>query len=75
MIESRQNWEYRVERDLSDDALAALGADGWELTASDGLDVGRFIFRRPALSFVERVTLEQRARYYETLGLDPESRR
>jgi hypothetical protein len=70
MVEPRQNWEYRVERDLSDAALAALGADGWELTASDGLNFGRFIFRRPALSFVERVTLEQRARYYESLGLD-----
>ena len=73
MVEPRQNWEYRIEHDPSEAALAALGADGWELTASDGLHFGRFIFRRPGQTFVERVTLEQRARYYDSLGLDPES--
>ena len=41
----------------------------------DDRDETGFIFKRPAPSFVERVTLEQRARYYESLGLDPDTAR
>ena len=71
MIEPLPRWEYRVENNASAEMLSGLGAEGWELIAIDESNSGRFIFRRPAQSFVERVTLEQRARYYESLGLDP----
>jgi hypothetical protein len=74
MNEPMQRWEYLVEKYLSGDIpaekLKELGSESWEL-----VDVaeGRFIFRRPSQSFVERVTMEQRARVYESLGLDPET--
>ncbi len=65
-------WEYRIESTVSLDVLNALGRDGWELVATDDPEEMGFVFKRPAQSFVERVTLEQRARYYESLGLDAE---
>jgi hypothetical protein len=75
VIEPLPRWEYRVENIASAEMLSGLGADGWELIAVDECNSGHIIFRRPAQSFVERVTLEQRARYYESLGLDPGSDR
>ena len=72
MPEQFQRWDYRIELALPTEKLQELGADGWELSGVDEGDRTKFIFRRPAASFVERVTLEQRARYYESLGLDPE---
>lgn len=75
MVEPLPRWEYRVEVAIPADRLNELGAEGWELIATEGRDQTEFIFRRPAQSFVERVTLEQRARYYESLGLDPGTNR
>ncbi len=72
MVEPLQRWDYRTEASVSPEKLNELGADGWELSGVDERDRTKFIFRRPAQSFVERVTLEQRARYFESLGLDPE---
>ncbi len=72
MFDPIPSWEYRIESAVSLDVLNALGRDGWELVAADDPDETGFVFKRPAQSFVERVTLEQRARYYESLGLAPE---
>ncbi len=69
MVGPLQRWEYRIEQSPSSEMLSQLGADGWELT---GIEGGSCVLKRPALSFVERVTLEQRACYYESLGLNPE---
>lgn len=73
MTEQMQRWEYRFELAIQIEKLNALGADGWELAGVDERDRTKFIFKRPAQTFVERVTLEQRARYYESLGLEQES--
>lgn len=69
MVDPGSGWDYKVEENITAARMNELGADGWELIELDG---ARSIFRRPALSYVERVTLEQRAHYYESLGLDPE---
>lgn len=66
-------WEYRIESAISVDVLNALGRDGWELVATEDSEEQRFVFKRPGKSFVERVTLEQRARYYTSRGIDPEN--
>jgi hypothetical protein len=77
MVEPVQHWEYHVEPNptLPAARLNALGAAGWELTGIDDGDGTTYIFRRPVQSFVERVTLEQRAHVYASLGLDPETGR
>ena len=67
------SWEYRVEMAIQIEKLNELGAAGWELAGVDERDGTRFIFKRPARSFTERVTLEQRAHYYQSLGLIPET--
>ncbi len=54
-------WEYLVEVELGFEELVALGKSGWELVA---VDAGNSYFKRPALNFRERVTLEQRTQYY-----------
>ena len=65
-----QTWEYRtVEGDLSEAALAALGREGWELVGSGPGEHGRLYFKRPGLDFRERVTLDQKRRYYALWGL------
>lgn len=56
-----QRWEHRVIAATDEQALQALGAEGWELVGVDG---GKLYLKRPALPFRERVTLEQKARYY-----------
>lgn len=75
MAETPQRWEYHVEPNptLPAARLNALGSAGWELAGIDDRDGTTYVFRRPVQSFVERVTLEQRARYYESLGLVPET--
>jgi hypothetical protein len=61
-------WEYRRTGLLSEPELNELGGDGWELT---GVSTGELFFKRPRLSFKERVTLEQRERYYATINAAP----
>jgi hypothetical protein len=72
MAESLRAWDYRIESELLVETLDELGRQGWELIETGE---NRYVFKRPALTFVERVTLEQRARYYASLGLDPDATR
>jgi hypothetical protein len=72
MAQPIPTWEYRIESDLTVNALDEIGRQGWELVETGE---NRYVFKRPALSFVERVTLEQRAHVYATLGLDPDASR
>ncbi len=63
-----QTWEYlTVLADRAPD-LAALGHEGWELVATAGAAGDALYFRRPGLTFRERVTLEQRRAVYEQAG-------
>lgn len=55
-------WDYRLEQDIDQETLSALGAEGWELVL---FAPGRgYAFKRPQPSFRDRVTLDQKARYY-----------
>lgn len=77
MVEPLQRWEYHIEGEMlpAVERLNQLGSEGWELVGFDDDEDGVSVFRRPAQSFVERVTLEQRARYYQSIGRDPETGR
>lgn len=59
--ERQGTWEYRAEPTPGLDRLNELGAEGWELI---GIDAGAFYLKRPALSFKDRVAMEQRAHYF-----------
>ena len=60
-------WDYLTRAELpAPDDLAALGDQGWELVAAIG--DGTLIFKRPAPSFRDQVTLDQKRRYYALLG-------
>jgi hypothetical protein len=64
-------WEYLTLPESDRDRLARLGSDGWELAATGGDADGRLLYlKRPALDLRERVTLDQRRRLYESLGLN-----
>ena len=67
MAHAVSTWEFRIETDPSLDLLDEMGGQGWELV---DVDERRYVFKRPALSFVERVTLEQRAHVFASIGLD-----
>ncbi|MGC4191681.1 MAG: hypothetical protein QM589_11065 [Thermomicrobiales bacterium] len=57
-------WEYHVERvsELpSTERLNSLGADRWELVTAD-IRLGTLIFKRPAPTLAEQITLDQRTR-------------
>ena len=75
------SWEYRaIALQPGDESqLNRLGAEGWELVAvvPDGkAAVTACYLKRPVLSFKERVTLEQKHRYYRQWGHDvPEDER
>jgi hypothetical protein len=56
-------WDYRVEAMPNPRALARIGDEGWELVAIDPKN-GDYIFKRSRPSFRERVTLEQKQRYF-----------
>jgi hypothetical protein len=64
-------WEYHKSRD--EEELEALGREGWELVAvlpgSQGADPILY-FKRPAPDFRERVTLDQKRRYYNLMGIE-----
>ncbi len=63
-----QTWEYLV---TSEDRLAELGRQSWELVAilPTASGQGRCYLKRPAISFRDRVTEEQKRRYYALRGL------
>lgn len=67
-------WDYLTLEERDRDRLPALGEAGWELAGVGGEAEGRLLYlKRPAMDFRERVTLDQRRRYYASLGLDPGS--
>ena len=61
-------WEYRTEVTADSLDLDALGRKGWELVGVSAGE-GVMVFKRPVLSFRERVTLDQKRRYYEQWGI------
>jgi hypothetical protein len=66
-------WEYLMLPETERDRLPHLGKDGWELVAiGGGADERLLYLKRPAQSLSARVTTEQRNRYYQSRGLDPE---
>src|SRR5687768_4567758 len=67
------NWEYLTLPETERDRLPGLGMEGWELVAIGGDPDERLLYlKRPAQSLSARVTTEQRNRYYQSRGLDPE---
>jgi hypothetical protein len=63
-------WEYRWVTEGDGTTLESLGSDGWELVgvvASNGST--RLCFKRPGLDLRDRITLDQKRRYYERVGI------
>jgi hypothetical protein len=64
-------WEYRRTEHFED--LAALGHEGWELVAvvpaPGAPQQATFYLKRPAPDWRERVTQDQKRRYYALLGI------
>jgi hypothetical protein len=72
MAETVRTWEYLTieEQTATPQELAELGRQGWELVgAVGGNGSDRLYFKRPGLSFRERVTLDQKRRYYGLWGV------
>ena len=68
------NWEYLTLPEAERHRLPQLGMEGWELVAIGGDPSQRLLYlKRPIQSLRERVTTEQRNRYYVSRGLDPKS--
>ena len=65
-------WEYLTVTGDAETHLATLGREGWELVAVAGpANAPSLFFKRPAPTFRERVTLDQKRRYYAALGRSP----
>ena len=65
-------WEYRQSRDFAE--LTALGQAGWELVAAlPAIAAAATIFylKRPVPGWRERITGEQKQRYYGQQGITP----
>jgi hypothetical protein len=61
-------WDYlTLSRADALARLERLGAAGWELTTLDGETA---VLRRPAPSFRERVTLDQKRAVYRARGVE-----
>jgi hypothetical protein len=68
-----EEWEYLSILVSEAGRLADLGRAGWELVAAAPAGgETRLYLKRPRPGLRERVTLEQRARVYESRGLDPQ---
>jgi hypothetical protein len=66
------SWEYLTIPEQERQSLATLGQEGWELAAVGGSREEPLLYlKRPGQELRERVTIEQRDRYYESQGLDP----
>jgi hypothetical protein len=63
-------WECKVLPNCETPALDANGSEGWQVVDSVSHSEGRCILMRPALTFQEQVTLDQRKRYFGTWGID-----
>lgn len=62
-------WEYRVTTSVEE--LARLGREGWgivSMVVEPGSGTHTYYLARAAQSFRDRVTLEQKQRYYASLG-------
>jgi hypothetical protein len=69
-IETPALWEYLVIPEADRDQLDELGCQGWELVALGGDESARLLYlKRRAPGLRERVTIEQRERYYRSRGL------
>jgi hypothetical protein len=67
----RPTFEYLVLPEASSGRLGELGRVGWELVGQGGPSEAPVLYlKREGPDFRERVTLDQRRRYYESLGLD-----
>ena len=65
-------WEYLTIPEGERHRLPELGEDGWELVDVGGSAEDPLLsLKRPGPGFRERVTAEQRDRYYAASGLDP----
>jgi len=64
-------WEYHIVRGNA--TLTELGQQGWELVAviAYNTDEPTFYFKRPTVTFRDRVTEEQKRRYYQQRGVTP----
>ena len=62
-----KRWEYLKKSD--DSELEQLGRAGWELVGVLAGEPPTFYFKRQALDFRERVTLDQKHHYYTLLGV------
>ena len=58
-----------MARSADETGLNALGRDGWELVGIAPGDESGLLFKRPAPSFREQVTLDQKRRYYALWGV------
>jgi hypothetical protein len=65
--ETGRAWEYRVVAALSEEELNELGRSGWELVS---VADGKLYLKRSRRDFRERVTLDQKRRYYALWGLN-----
>ena len=66
---STPTWTYLSATNSDDAELTRLGAAGWELCGVEG---GTFYFKQPAPSFRDRITLDQKRRYFAEWGLPVE---
>jgi hypothetical protein len=65
-------WDYLTIPEAERHELSALGTEGWELVSIGGSGEERVLYlKRPGQTLRDRATAEQRKRYYESLGLDP----
>ncbi len=73
MVGDWSGWEYRTADGLDPTLdLDALGREGWELVAAVAAAGGEdrvLYFKRPAPTFRERVTLDQKRRVYAVVGM------
>ena len=69
-------WEYLAIPESERDRLANLGDEGWELVSvGGGPGEPTLYLKRPAASFRERVTLQQREHYLARVGATPDRER
>jgi hypothetical protein len=67
------NWDYLVISEAERDRLPALGREGWELVGIGGECDERLLYlKREGPDLRERITLDQRRQYFESLGMDPD---
>jgi hypothetical protein len=71
-ISAHQKWDYLQLSSDADLDLNQLGAEGWEVVSKAATQDAAYLLKRPALTFQEQVTLDQRKRYFAIWGIDIE---